>query len=85
MVLLHPFFRRELGGIASQLLRAAMTLAWHRWPGERLFTFVDPREVAPTIRAGRPTWGHCFYQAGWQFAGLTLQRLHILEALPEAA
>ena len=74
-------FRRERGDLASDLLRAAMAVAWARWPGERLFSFVDPREVAPTWRAGRPTWGHCFYQAGWRYAGLTKKRLHILEAL----
>ncbi|TPM92713.1 hypothetical protein [Mesorhizobium sp. B2-1-3A] len=72
-------FRREQGDIATSLLLAAMRLAWLRWPGQRLFTFVDPREVKPTWRAGRPTWGHCFYQAGWRFAGLTKKRLHILE------
>ncbi len=75
-------FRRECGPIASVLLRQAMELATMRWPGERLFTFVDPREVAPTMRAGRPTWGHCFYEAGWRFAGVTKKRLHILEWLP---
>ncbi len=75
-------FRREGGGGASTLLLDAMRLAWARWPGERLFTFVDPREVAATIRAGRPTWGHCFYQAGWRFAGLTKKRLHVLECFP---
>jgi hypothetical protein len=56
--------------------------AWARWPGARLFTFVDPLAVMPTVRASRPTWGHCFYQAGWRFAGLTARRLHILEAFP---
>lgn len=76
-------FRRERGELASSLLAEARLLAWRRWPGERLFTFVDPREVAPTWRAGRPTWGHCFYQDGWKFAGLTKKRLHILERFPD--
>ena len=75
-------YRRESGPVASVMLRDAMRLAWLRWPGERLFTFVDPSEVPPTIRAGRPSWGHCFYLAGWRFAGVTRKRLHILEALP---
>lgn len=76
-------FRREGGcETASDLLIAAMQLAAARWPGERFFTFVDPRDVRPTWRAGRPTWGHCFYQAGWRFAGLTKKRLHILELPP---
>lgn len=76
-------FRREGGAVASDLLRDAMDRAWERWPGERLFTFVDPLEVSITWRAGRPTWGHCFYQAGWRFAGLTKQRKHILDVRPE--
>lgn len=75
-------FRREDGDLATTLLRAAMALAYRRWPGERLYTYVDPREVRPTIRASRPTWGHCFYQAGWRFFGITKKRLHILEAFP---
>lgn len=77
-------FRREAGEPASDQLRAAMRRAWERWPGERLYTYVDPREVAPTMRASRPTWGHCFYQAGWRFVGLSKGRLHILEAVPRA-
>ncbi|MER8811441.1 hypothetical protein [Mesorhizobium sp. M0965] len=76
-------FRREDGDLASELLTAAMSIAWARWPGERLFTFVDPREVVPTMRASRPTWGHCFYQAGWRFVGITKKRLHILDCRPE--
>lgn len=76
-------FRRERGELASDLLSAAMRLCWQRFPGERLFTFVDPLAVEPTWRASRPTWGHCFYRAGWRFCGLTKKRLHILECLPE--
>ncbi|WP_159585951.1 hypothetical protein [Chelativorans xinjiangense] len=75
-------FRRESGDVASELLAEARRLAWQRWPGERLYTYVDPLGVEPTIRAGRPTWGHCFYQDGWKFCGLTKKRLHILERLP---
>jgi hypothetical protein len=78
-------YRRESGEEAVPLLKAAMELAWTRWPHERLFTFVDPLNVQPTWRASRPTWGHVFYQAGWRFAGLTKKRLHILEHLPPEA
>lgn len=35
------------------------------------------------IEAGRPTWGHCFYQAGWRFCGLTEKWLHIIECYPK--
>jgi hypothetical protein len=72
-------FRREQGDVASELLAQAREKAWERWPGERLYTYVDPKGVPPTWRAGRPTWGHCFYQDGWKFCGLTSRRLHILE------
>lgn len=76
-------FRREAGDVASSMLGRARELVWLRWPGQRLFTFVDPREVRPTWRAGRPTWGHCFYQDGWVFEGLTKKRLHILARYPD--
>lgn len=75
-------YRREAGEVASTLLKAAMLLAWERWPAERLFTFIDPTQVTPTMMRGRPTWGHCFYQAGWHFAGLTKAGLHVLESRP---
>lgn len=81
----YTIFRRESGKVASLLLADARVLAWKRWPGERLFTFVDPRGVCPTWRAGRPTWGHCFYQDGWVFEGLTKKGLHILARYPEDA
>lgn len=75
-------FRNEGREVASTLICEAQSMAWERWPGERLFTFVDPLKVKPTIRAGRPTWGHCFYEAGWEFAGVSKKRLHILERRP---
>jgi hypothetical protein len=43
----------------------------------------DPREVPPTYRASRPTWGHCFYQAGWRFVRVTKKGQHVLECCPE--
>lgn len=76
-------YRNESEDLASRLLRQAMDLAWARWPGERFYTYVDPAGVPPVTRASRPTWGHCFYQAGWRYCGLTSKRLHILECLPE--
>lgn len=75
-------YRREDGDLASAQLRAAMMLARRRWPGSRLFSFVDPRKVAPTMVRGHPVWGFCFYKAGWHFAGLSKRGLHILEHRP---
>ncbi|RUV98350.1 MULTISPECIES: hypothetical protein [unclassified Mesorhizobium] len=81
-------FRREAGDVASQLLSNAMAIAWERWPGERLFTFVDPRHVPPTMVKGPrghlyPVWGYCFYQAGWRFSGVSMKGKHILDCRPE--
>ena len=72
-------YRNESNRQASSMLRDAMAAAWGRWPGERLYTYVNPRKVTPTMERSRPVWGWCFYKAGWSFVGLTKQGLHILE------
>lgn len=73
-------FRNETDARASELLIEAMHLAWQRWPGERFYTYVNPRAVRPTMERGRPVWGWCFYKAGWKFCGVTAKRgYHILE------
>jgi hypothetical protein len=69
-------FRNEGGGIASDLIRVADSIADERWPGERHFTFVDPAEVR-----GNPP-GNCFLRAGWRRCGTTATGLHILERMP---
>lgn len=63
---------------ASDMIRAAMDLAWLRWPGKRLYTYVN----ASRIRSVNP--GYCFKRAGWRRHGKTKGGLVILEALPEA-
>lgn len=70
-------FRNEGAGLSSDLIREAMDLAWQRWPGERLYTYVNPRRV----RSANP--GYCFLMAGWRRCGMTKTRkLVIFEALP---
>jgi hypothetical protein len=72
-------FRRESPGLlSSELISEACELAWSRWPGKRLFTFVDPREIA----SSNP--GYCFKRAGFVFCGRTKRGLHVLELLPPA-
>lgn len=68
-------FRNEGAGIASELILGAERVAWSRWPGERLFTFVDPDEVG-----GSPP-GNCFRHAGWRPCGLSRDGLIVLEKL----
>lgn len=76
-------FRNESPVLSSTLIREADALAWARWPGQRLFTYVDPNEVA----SANP--GFCFLQAGWRRVRDTAGRpvrstrgLLILERLP---
>lgn len=60
----------------SELIKEAMAIAWLRWPGERLYTYVDPDQV----RSANP--GFCFLRAGWNRAGETKGGNLVLEALP---
>lgn len=53
-------FRNEGPVLSSDLIKAAMVLAWQKWPGERLYTYVDPKEV----KSGLP--GYCFFCARWK-------------------
>ena len=70
-------FRNEGPRCSSDLIRSAMHIAWERWPGERLYTYVDARRV----RSTNP--GFCFLRAGWNHCGRTkASGLHILEARP---
>lgn len=70
-------FRNEGAGLSSDLIRAAMPIAWDRWGPQRLYTYVNSRRVA----SANP--GYCFKQAGWRVCGVTKTRkLLILEAFP---
>lgn len=66
-------FRNESPQLSSFLINQAELLARHRWPGERLYTYINPRK----IRSSNP--GFCFLKAGWQKAGYTKGGLLILE------
>lgn len=73
-------FRNEGAGLSSALILEAMELAWRRWPGRRLYTYVNPRRV----RSANP--GFCFVSAGWRRCGTTkTRRLLILEAMAVSA
>jgi hypothetical protein len=72
-------FRNEGATRSSDLILAAMEQAWHRWPGERLYTYVNARKV----KSVNP--GYCFQMAGWRKCGVTKNnQLLILEAFPDA-
>lgn len=74
-------FRNEGKTLSSVLVLAAEQFAWARWPGQRLYTYVN----AGRIRSSNP--GCCFKKAGWKVCGTTKgghgrSPLVILEHLP---
>lgn len=70
-------FRNEGQILSSDLIREACDLAWERWPGQRLWTYVWPAK----IRSTNP--GACFKKAGWRTCGRNADgRLTILEIYP---
>lgn len=70
-------FRNESPVLSSVLIAEAEQLAWRRWPGERLYTYVD----GGAVQSSNP--GYCYQAAGWTKCGQTKTRkLVILEKLP---
>ena len=81
-------FRNESTQLASILIREATTLVWAKWPGLRLYTYINPKKLSIRKCHGREycPWppGRCFLKAGWQRCGLTKwNKLIILELSPE--
>jgi hypothetical protein len=71
-------FRNEGAALSSDLIRAAAAIAWERWPGERLYTYVNPGKIRHKRDPGR-----CFLRAGWRHYGWTKRGLRILEIRPQ--
>lgn len=71
-------FHNEGETLSSELILDAERIAWDRWPGERLFTFINPGMV----RSTNP--GACFIIAGWARLDRRTKRreLVILEKFP---
>jgi len=72
-------FRNEGPLLSSDLIRAADRLAWDRWPGARLYTYVDPLKTRHKRDPGR-----CFLRAGWVHHGWSKGGLRILHHLPNS-
>ena len=69
-------FRNEGPLRSSDLILEAEELAWQRWPGQRLFTYVWPAKIKS------PNPGYCFKCANWRQCGRNQDgRLIILEKL----
>ena len=69
-------FRNEGSILSSLLILEAEQLAWARWPGQRLYTYINPHG----IRSSNP--GACFQKAGWRKCGITQGGLIIMEKYP---
>lgn len=70
-------FRNEGTQLSSSLILEAEKIAWHRWPGERLYTYVNSEKV----KSANP--GFCFKKADWKICGITKKKqLLIFEKLP---
>jgi hypothetical protein len=69
-------FQNEGKRTSSELILDAEKLAWQRWPGERLYTYVNPRKIKST----NP--GYCFLKAGWSKCGTSKGGMVILEKQP---
>lgn len=69
-------FRNESTILSSELIKEACELAWNRWPGERLYTYVNGKIVKGD--------GKCFKSAGWKkLSQRTKGGLIILEIEPK--
>lgn len=69
-------FRNESRHLSSELILDAEWWASSRWPGERMYTYVN----AARVRSSNP--GYCFKRAGWVVCGTTKGGLLILEKVP---
>lgn len=78
-------FRNAGAGQSSWLIQEADKVADRLWPGERHYTYVDPRKTARR-RSKRAQPGECFIRAGWRICGETKwNKLVILERLPSTS
>lgn len=65
-------FRNDGAGLSSALISEADAIADRKWPGERHYTYVNPRKV----RSTNP--GFCFLKAGWRKCGITKRRKYLV-------
>lgn len=82
-------FRNESSRLSSDLITEASAYAWEKWPGERLFTYVNPKKLRVSKCRGREYchWppGRCFLEAGWRRLPQITKwnKLLIFERLPD--
>lgn len=75
-------FRNEGAGQASDLIRAAVLSTAQKWPDVPalgMVSFIDPSKVEPRPIRGRKTWGHSWFEAGFQHVGYTKAGLWVMQ------
>jgi len=77
-VWLTCFRREDHRGRASELIRQVCRLAWQRWPGQAITTWVDPRRVDSAVP------GYCFRRAGFRRIRTTRRGLIELTLVPRS-
>jgi hypothetical protein len=65
-------FRNESKVLSSELILQAEDIARKIWPGERFYTYVNPRKV----KSRNP--GYCFIVSGWRRCGITKKRKYLI-------
>ncbi len=71
---INGYFRNESPERASELIREAVAATRWKWPevpALGMVTWIDPREVRPTMVRGRPVWGWTYLRAGFEPDGET--------------
>jgi len=68
-------FRNEGKTLSSLLIEEACQIAWRKWPGQRLYTYIN----ASKIESDNP--GYCFKLAGFKKAGRSKTGLILLERM----
>ena len=78
-------FRNEGAGVASELIRAAVISTAEKWPEvpwKGMVSFIDPSKVEPRMIRGRKTWGHSWFEAGFEHVGYTKAGLWVMQMKP---
>ena len=79
-------FRNEQAGIASDLIRQAVSATRAVFgdpPTLGMITFIDTKMVKPIMVHGTPTWGRTYELAGFRPVGKTKGGLLAFQLLPE--
>jgi len=67
-------YRKEGNGCASQEIEQAVAATVWKWKQPTAFgmvTFIDPENVKPMMRRGKPTWRYSWIKAGFEPDGKT--------------